>query len=168
MIAAGLVDHHPVPHLGGRGDDIAGELAEVGHVDLGHDEGEHARATGAQGAGDGVRAVVQLVDRVEHALAHLVAHVGVAAHDVRHSADGDLGAFGDVAQCCRHPHLPDLVRAAFDDRSVCNVCKHAVPFCTRWQTSAQRSVPMHQRTTRALALGGLAALTLSLTACGPT
>ncbi len=27
---------------------------------------------------------------------------------------------------------------------------------------------MHQRTTRALALGGLAALTLSLTACGPT
>src|SRR5690606_41364250 len=47
------------------------------------------------------------------------------------------------------------------------VCKHAVPFCTRWQTSRTKECPMHQRTTRALALGGLVALTLGLTACGP-
>src|SRR5690606_9055208 len=131
-------------------------------------EREQGRAVVERGAGDGVRAVVQLVGRVEHVLAHLLAHVGVAAHDVRHRAHRDLGAFRDVAQCCRHPHLlvsfePLSTIVAF---ATCANMLYRFPHVRK--LPAPSSVPVHQRPTRALALGGPAALTPSRTACGPS
>ncbi len=94
--AVGLLDHERVP-VAPRGlDERAGQLREVGVVEVGHHEPGDAGAAGAQHPADLARPVVELLDGGEHALPGAGGDVDGAAHDVRHGAGRDAREARDV------------------------------------------------------------------------
>ena len=74
--------------------------------------GDRVRGAARERAGGPVWPVVELLDRRQDALTHLLRDGPLAAQNVRDSAQGDAGALGDMRHRCRprlrFRHLPQL------------------------------------------------------------
>ena len=93
------------------------------------EERDRVRGAARESAGGPVRPVVELLDRRQHALAHLWRHGPLAAQDVRDGAQRDPGALGDLRHrrrlrtvgllrlCHRVVTILTLDRVAVDSRS---------------------------------------------------
>jgi hypothetical protein len=71
--------------------------------DVGEHEADRERLAAAQALGQEVGLVLQPLHGVEHALAHLGAHVGMARQDARHGRDGDPGEVRDLPHAGASP-----------------------------------------------------------------
>jgi hypothetical protein len=101
-VAAGLGgDDGVAAALSLRFDELA-QLGEVRLRELRHHEPHHPRAALAQSPRRDVGSVAELVDRREHLLARLRAHVNEVVDDVRDGARRDAGALGDVMEAGGH------------------------------------------------------------------
>ncbi|GAB3843009.1 hypothetical protein GCM10027610_054710 [Dactylosporangium cerinum] len=119
-------EHRKAAALGGLHDE-AGELGEVGHVELRHGEPDHAGPAAAQVLRGAVGLVAQLLDGGEDLLADAVADVRVVADDVGHRLARHAGAARHVLLRHGqrgHPHL--LEKAAESDCS-CSHCTGSLP-----------------------------------------
>ncbi len=93
---AGLVDDDPHAVHFGRPDDRVGEFGEVVLAKFRDRQTDDPGLAGTQATSGEVRAVVELRDRGEHALAGRRTHVRVVIDDVGHRLDRDAGDAGDV------------------------------------------------------------------------
>ncbi len=106
-VSVGLVEHDDVSVLAGGGDDLACQFGEVRHVELRHDEGQHAGASPTQVTGDQVGPVFEFLQRRFHPGAQLVGDGDRLVDHVGNRANGDSGASGDVAEGgTGHPGAP--------------------------------------------------------------
>ena len=103
QVLHGLLDqHHPRPALR-LVDDVPGQLAEVGHVELGDHQRDHPRASPGQVAGGEVGLVAEVADRLEHLGASPFSHVREIVDDVGHRLLRDARARRHIG----HPGPPD-------------------------------------------------------------
>src|SRR5690606_23095741 len=101
-VAARLLDENDDVALVRRGDDLVGELGEVGEAQLRYGETDRPGATGAQGTRRAIGPVVELLDRRKNPRARRLAHVRVVVDDVRNRLERDARDAGDVAQGRAH------------------------------------------------------------------
>ena len=91
------------------------------------EEGDRVRGAARESAGGPVRPVVELLDRRQDALAHLLRDGPLAAQDVRDGAQGDAGALGDLRHRGRlriassAPIVSPRARHDLDSRASCLV-----------------------------------------------
>ena len=75
----------------------ADDAAVAGNRDVARRAGDRAGDAEPHALGDAVRLVAELLDRAQHATAHVLAHRLVAVEHARHGADRDLRGLGYVA-----------------------------------------------------------------------
>jgi hypothetical protein len=92
----GVPDDHAVAERAGLLLDGAGQFGEVRIHHVADDQAEGVGLVGAQGAGDGVRTVVQCLDGGQHARARVRADRRMVVQDARHRGDGNPRLGGDI------------------------------------------------------------------------
>ena len=100
--AAGLVDEDRPVVVGGGGDDVPGQLGEVGDVELGHGQGDHPGTPFAQVAGRQVGPVVECGDGLLDPGPGVGAYVLVAVDDVGDGLHRHSGPLRDVLEPVPH------------------------------------------------------------------
>ncbi len=95
-VTLGLIDQHGVAAFPRRLHDMADQLGEIRHVDLGHRERDQPAAAEPEVAGAEIGPIAELVDRPAHPFLGRRAHRTVAGQDVGHRGRRDLGQGGHL------------------------------------------------------------------------